>query len=168
MSVAVESPELAADPSVVPAEAPVAEAPGEEQKSPLNADVLEKSFALLAPQAEELVSRFYFRLFRAAPQTYRMFPQNRFAEQKKMLLAALKMTVNNVRKPEALIPVLQDLGVKHKAYGAGTAEYALVGSILLATMAEFAGDAWTPEIEAAWTDAYGVIQSVMLEAAQAA
>ncbi|MEU5387560.1 hypothetical protein ABZ391_27465, partial [Kitasatospora cineracea] len=38
---------------------------------------------------------------------------------------------------------------------------AAVGGSLLASLAHFAGDAWTPEIEAAWTALYGVITDVM-------
>jgi hemoglobin-like flavoprotein len=33
---------------------------------------------------------------------------------------------------------------------------------LLATLAESAGEAWTPELERAWTDAYGAITQLML------
>jgi hemoglobin-like flavoprotein len=40
--------------------------------------------------------------------------------------------------------------------------------VLLASMADVAGDAWRPEYEAARGEAYGVVAGVMLEAAAAA
>jgi len=133
----------------------------------LNAELLETSFALVAPMADALVERFYFRLFRAAPEVYHMFEPGRFGEQKKKLLAALKLTVNSARKPESLVPVLRDLGAKHVQYGVRAQHYPIVGSILLATLAEFAGDAWTEEVRSAWVQAYTVVSDVMLEGARA-
>lgn len=144
---------------------PVDGTPGAGPEGLLEADLLEASFALLAPSAEALVDRFYFRLFRAAPETYHMFPQGRFADQKKKLLAALKLVVNNARRPDAVVPVVRELGAKHVGYGVAAEHYPLVGSILLATLAEFAGEAWTDDLQRAWADAYRVVSSVMLEAA---
>jgi len=40
--------------------------------------------------------------------------------------------------------------------------YGWVGSSLLATLAEVTGPAWTPELNAAWTEAYGAIVSMMV------
>lgn len=141
---------------------------GDGPASLLKADLLEASFALLAPRGDALVDRFYFRLFRAAPEAYHMFPQGRFTEQKRKLLAAIKLVVNSARKPEAVAPVVQELGVKHVGYGVVAEHYPLVGSILLATLAEIAGDAWSEEVERAWAEAYAVVSSVMLESAAAA
>jgi hemoglobin-like flavoprotein len=39
--------------------------------------------------------------------------------------------------------------------------YDWVGECLLATLAELAGEAWTPAVAAAWTDAYGAISGLM-------
>jgi nitric oxide dioxygenase len=39
--------------------------------------------------------------------------------------------------------------------------YGWVGASLLATLAEVAGDEWTPELATAWTDAYGAIAGLM-------
>lgn len=153
---------------------PDATAPGEATDPPpspggelLQAELLETSFALVAPSAEALVDRFYFRLFRAAPEAYHLFDPGRFGEQKKKLLAALKLTVNSARKPEALAPVLQQLGAKHVQYGVRAEHYPVVGSILLATLEEFAGDAWTPDIRNAWVQAYSVVSDLMLDGARA-
>lgn len=89
-------------------------------------------------------------------------------EQEKKLLAALTLTVNSARKLDVLVPVLRELGAKHAGYGVRPEHYPIVGGILLQTLEQFLGDAWTDEVEGAWTEAYGVIQSVMLEGAAGA
>jgi hemoglobin-like flavoprotein len=43
-----------------------------------------------------------------------------------------------------------------------------VGSSLLATLEEVAGEAWTPELESAWSDAYGAIAGLMRKGARKA
>jgi len=43
--------------------------------------------------------------------------------------------------------------------------YPVVGEVLIASMAEIAGDAWTVEYELAWTEAFGIVAGAMLEGA---
>jgi hemoglobin-like flavoprotein len=44
----------------------------------------------------------------------------------------------------------------------------VVGVILIASMAEVAGDSWRPEYERAWSAAFEVVAGVMLDGAAAA
>ncbi|MDF2697744.1 MAG: putative hemeoglobin, partial [Labilithrix sp.] len=46
--------------------------------------------------------------------------------------------------------------------------YDWVGDALLATLAEVAGDAWTPRVAEAWQDAYAAISGLMMEGARRA
>jgi hemoglobin-like flavoprotein len=50
-------------------------------------------------------------------------------------------------------------------YGARPEHYPVVGQVLIETMAETAGDAWKPEYTAAWQEAYGVVENLMISAA---
>jgi hemoglobin-like flavoprotein len=128
-------------------------------------ETLESSFDLIAPRGEELVETFYEKLFERAPAARPLFAGTDMKRQRAMLLAALVLLRNSLRDPEALVPKLRALGARHVDYGATAEMYPLVGEVLLASMAEIAGDGWTQEIEAAWAEAYGVVQSVMLEGA---
>ena len=65
-----------------------------------------------------------------------------------------------------MVPKLHELGARHVAYGARPEYYPVVGSVLIASMAEVAGDAWTPEFERAWAAAFEVVAGAMLEGAQ--
>jgi len=134
--------------------------------SPLGLDVetLESSFNLLAPRGEELVRRFYDELFKRAPAVKPMFDNTTPVEQQKKLLAALKLVIENVRNPEALAPVLNDMGIRHQGYGALPEHYPVVANTLVDVMKEMAGDVWTDSIESAWKQALNVIAKVMLDA----
>lgn len=145
-----------------------AEVPAEESDTgglPLNVPLLEETFALLAPRGEELVEDFYARLFEQHPGVQPMFENTDMREQQHKLLGALATVVKTLRKPDELVPVLQELGVRHLEIGAEAAHYDAVGGVLLQSMAAIAGDAWTEEIEQAWAEAYQLVASVMIEAA---
>jgi hemoglobin-like flavoprotein len=128
----------------------------------LNIELLENSFAALAPRADQLADRFYQRLCAEHPQVRAMF-RNPMEQQRKHLIAALVMIVQSLRQPEKLMPYLQQLGQRHaEHYDVLCEHYPIVGRTLLATMAELAGEAWTVELEQAWSDAYAAVQSLML------
>ena len=77
----------------------------------LNVELLESSFKLVAPQGDALVTRFYERLFEKYPAVKPLFKNASIPEQKKKLLASLVLVIQNIRRPEKLTPVLQDMGV---------------------------------------------------------
>ncbi|HMU31790.1 MAG: hypothetical protein K1X60_16005 [Nitrospira sp.] len=132
----------------------------------LQVELLESSFKLVAPKGEELVTRFYERLFKKYPAVKPLFKHTTIKEQKKKLLASLVLVIQNLRRPEKLTPVLQDMGARHVGYGAKPAHYDAVGENLLAVLGEVAGPAWTPQVKQAWTEAYGAIKTIMLAGAE--
>ncbi|HEB59573.1 MAG TPA: PAS domain-containing protein [Gammaproteobacteria bacterium] len=128
----------------------------------LDVELLESSFNALAPQAEALVSRFYEELFSRYPQVKPLFRNTTPESQKKKLIAALVLVVENLRKPDVLAKALTEMGARHQGYGAVAEHYAAVRDTLLDVMKELAGDLWTREVEIAWTDALNVIAEAML------
>ena len=131
----------------------------------LNLEALETSFDLVAPRGDELMDAFYARLFAAAPAVEPLFAGTDLRRQKTMLLGALVLLRKSLRNLDGIVPTLRELGAKHVAYGAVPAHYPVVGAVLLASMAEVAGEAWTQEFQAAWSEAYGVVAGAMLEGA---
>ncbi len=134
----------------------------------LDVNKLETSFDLLAPRGEELVEVFYRNLFAAAPEVRPLFAKTDMKRQRAMLLAALVLLRNSLRDLDALVPKLHAMGARHAGYGVTPEMYPLVGQVLLASMAELAGDAWSADLADAWSDAYGVVASTMLDGAGAA
>ena len=128
-------------------------------------ELIESSFALLAPRGDELVEHFYTRLFETAPGVRSMFPDD-MAGQKRALLGALGMIVGSLRAPEKLSAYLDGLGKRHVDYGAIDAHYDVVGGVLLETLAEMAGPVWNDELHDAWAGAYGAVKGLMMTGAR--
>jgi hemoglobin-like flavoprotein len=114
------------------------------------------------------VDIFYARLFAAAPAVEPLFAGTDLRRQKSMLLGALVLLRKSLRSLDTIVPALRDLGARHVAYGARAEHYPVVGEVLIASMAEVAGDAWRPEYEHAWAAAFEVVAGAMLEGAAAA
>ena len=131
----------------------------------MNIDALETSFDLVAPRGDELMDVFYARLFEAAPAVRPLFASTDLRKQKIMLLRVLGLLRQSLRNLDPIVPVLRDLGARHVRYGARPEHYPVVGRVLIASMAEVAGDAWRPEYERAWAAAFDVVAGTMLDGA---
>ena len=131
----------------------------------LNVELLEQSFELVKPRSDEFVASFYKNLFTDYPAAKPLFAHTEMKKQQQMLKGALVMVVENLRQPEILSKSLKGLGARHVKYGALPEHYPLVGNSLLKTLSQYAGSAWTPELKAAWVDAYGAITELMLDGA---
>jgi nitric oxide dioxygenase len=131
----------------------------------LNVELLEQSFAAVAPKAEQLADTFYRRLFNDYPSVKPMFEKVEMSRQKLMLVAALKLVVGNLRKPDVLVEALESMGSRHVGYGSLPDHYPAVGATLLASLEEVAGDLWNDDLQKAWSDAYGVVSQTMLTGA---
>jgi hemoglobin-like flavoprotein len=132
---------------------------------PLDIDILETSFDLIAPRGDELMDSFYARLFAAAPSVRPLFAGTDLRRQKTMLLGTLVLLRRSLRDLDAIVPKLRELGARHVDYGAVPAHYPVVGEVLIASMRDVAGEAWRPEYEQAWADAFAVVAGAMLEGA---
>jgi NAD(P)H-flavin reductase/hemoglobin-like flavoprotein len=129
-------------------------------------EIIRTSFEPVAPEAEALGRHFYAVLFSAAPETRDLFPVN-MEVQRSRLLRALVHVVQMVDQPDDLVPFLQQLGRDHRKFGVIAQHYDAVGAALLSAIEHFAGDAFTPVVKKAWTDAYGIVAGAMRAAATA-
>ncbi len=129
----------------------------------LQIELLESSFQAIAPCGEAFVRTFYERLFTSFPQTRAFFASTDMKEQRKKLLGALALVIQNLRKPEVLTSALQGLGQRHVVYGVRPEHYPIVGAVLLETFADVLGERWTPAYHDAWAEAYKVVCTIMLE-----
>jgi hemoglobin-like flavoprotein len=127
--------------------------------------ILRSSFELVIDRRPDLTMRFYEILFERYPGLKRLFSRDRTA-QSKMLAGALAAVLDHLEDAPWLQETLGGLGAKHVSYGVTDEMYAMVGDALLATLAEVAAEAWTPEVQAQWTEAFGAIASMMQAGAQ--
>jgi NAD(P)H-flavin reductase/hemoglobin-like flavoprotein len=124
------------------------------------------NFAKAAATGDEAPLYFYSHLFLSHPETRQLFPVS-MAHQRDRLFSALGEVVARVDDLDALVPILQQLGRDHRKFGTLAAHYPAVGSSLLATLEHF-DDEWTPELAKSWSEAYDVVATVMIQAADEA
>lgn len=120
--------------------------------------------AAIAPRAARL---FYGRLFDLDPTVERLFNPSRMKSQGTKLMTALAFVVAHLDRPERLLPVARDMALRHVRYGVRREHYIPVGEALLWTLEQGLGAGFTPELRAAWAEAYVTLASVMTEAAYA-
>src|ERR1700710_2352352 len=128
--------------------------------------LVQQSFAKVAPISEQAATIFYDRLFEVAPSVRAMFPDD-MKEQRKKLMATLAVVVNGLTNLEAVLPAASALAKRHVSYGAKPEHYPGVGGALLWTLEKGLGEAWTPEVAAAWIAAYGTLSGFMIAEAYA-
>jgi hemoglobin-like flavoprotein len=129
--------------------------------------LIRASFAAVQPYGTQVTAYFYDHLFAHNPELRPLFAAH-LEDQRDRLWAALGALVSNIENTETLVGMLQNLGRRHAGYGVSAEHYPAVGASLIATLAHFAGDAWTPTIEASWVTVYGVISDTMISAGDAA
>jgi hemoglobin-like flavoprotein len=131
----------------------------------LNVELLESSFAPVVNQGPEFTAKFYAQLFADYPEVQSLFAGTQMEKQGVQLFQSLVFTVNHLRDLDTLVKALKGLGTRHVKYGVLPQHYPMVGRALLKTFEAKLGSNWTPEIQQAWIDAYGVVAQVMLEGA---
>ncbi len=132
--------------------------------TPDQVTLVQQSFAKVAPISEQASVIFYDRLFEVAPSVRAMFPDD-MKEQRKKLMATLAVVVNGLTNIEAVLPAASALAKRHVGYGARPEHYPVVGGALLFTLEKGLGDAWTPQVAAAWTAAYWTLSTYMISEA---
>lgn len=126
--------------------------------------LVQSSFAQVAAIADAAAALFYENLFRRDPSLRPLFRGDMQAQGAK-LMQMIAVAVNRLGNPETLVPVLENMGRRHAGYGVVDAHYDTVGAALLDTLAAGLGDAFTPDVHAAWAEVYGFIAATMQRAA---
>jgi hemoglobin-like flavoprotein len=135
--------------------------------NPAQINLVQESFAKVAPISEQAATLFYDRLFEVAPAVKVMFPAD-MTEQRKKLMATLAVVVNGLSSLESVLPAASALAKRHVSYGARPEHYPVVGGALLWTLEKGLGEAWTADVADAWTAAYGTLSGYMISEAYGA
>ena len=132
--------------------------------TPEHIALVQRTFAGVLPLADTAAALFYERLFTLDPALRVLFHSD-MQEQGRKLMTVLQLAVAGLSRLEALLPMVQQLGVRHRSYGVKDAHYATVGAALLWTLQQGLGERFTPEVQAAWTSAYTLLADTMRAAA---
>lgn len=117
-------------------------------------------FARVVPNAEAFAADFYDRLFRLAPATRALFPEDVPAQRLK-LKQWLVMLMTGLNRPMELRPALAALGERVRMKVADDASLAVIGQVLIDTLAARLGDRFTIADRVAWTALHGRITAIM-------
>lgn len=123
-----------------------------------------ESFAKVAPISEKAAELFYNRLWEIDPETKTLFKSTNMREQGRKLMQTLATAVGALHNLEGIVPVVQQLGKRHIAYGVKKEQYDTVGQALIWTLEQGLGADFTPETRDAWVKVYGLLASVATSA----
>ena len=129
--------------------------------TPAQVELVQDSFAKVAPISEQAAALFYGRLFEIAPEVRPLF-RGDMAEQGRKLMATLAVVVNGLADLDSILPAASALAKRHVAYGVVPGHYAPVGEALVWTLERGLGAGWTRELAAAWVAAYTTLSQFMI------
>ena len=126
--------------------------------------LVQTSWQQVLPIREVAAELFYAKLFELDPSLRTLF-RGDMKEQGRKLMSMNGVAVMHLDRPEALVPTLKALGARHSGYGVKNHHYDTVAAALIDTLQRGLGEAFTPEVKAAWVDVYGVLAGTMKAAA---
>jgi hemoglobin-like flavoprotein len=129
--------------------------------------LVQTTFEQVRPIADEAAALFYRRLFELDPSLRPMFHGD-LREQGRKLMSMIQMVVGSLYRLDKIVPAIQGLGRRHAGYGVRPEHYQTVAAALLWTLEQGLGEAFTPEVKAAWVAAYTLLAEVMQAAAASA
>lgn len=135
--------------------------------TPDNIALVKSSWQQVLPIQKAAAELFYGRLFELDPSLRPLFRDD-MTEQGRKLMTMINTVVMSLDRLGPMLGAIEDLGRRHVAYGVTDAHYDTVGSALIWTLGTGLGEQFTPPVEAAWTEAYDTLASVMKQAATAA
>ena len=121
------------------------------------------SYAALTATERQLSARFYEKMFAAAPNLRRLFPEDLTVLQGHFE-AALALVIRNLNEMATLKEPLRDLGAQHVHWGARPEDYLTARDALVAAIGSLS-PAWNPTLEGHWRAAITAIIVPMIEGA---
>lgn len=150
--------------------------------------IVKATVPVLAQHGLTIVSTMYRNLFRDNPEVRPLFNQaNQSAgeaktrasqleafgdqmmptavpgSQQMSLAQAVLAYASHIDNPAALLPAVARIANKHASLDIRPEHYSIVGKYLLGAIKEVLGEAATPEIIAAWAEAYGALASLFIQ-----
>ena len=130
--------------------------------TPEQKTLVQDTFALVVPIAEDAAALFYDRLFQLDPGLRGLFHTD-MRDQGRKLMQMLAIAVNSLDDLQKLVPALHALGRRHVAYGVTARSFEVVGEALLWTLEQGLGPSFTVEVRDAWAAVYQIVADTMLD-----
>ncbi|WP_454721047.1 MULTISPECIES: globin domain-containing protein [Cupriavidus] len=128
--------------------------------------LIDASVPVLREHGLAITTTFYRNMFADRPELTNLFNMGNQANgaQQQSLAAAVFAYAANYGNNSALAPVVNRIVHKHASVGIKPSHYAIVARHLLGAIGEVLGDAATPELAAAWDEAYWLLAAELIAA----
>lgn len=125
--------------------------------------IVKSTAPILQEKGQEITDRMYEVLFERYPETKALFsdaPDN----QSFKLASAVTAYAANIDKLENLTGAVEKMVAAHVRTGVKAEHYPMVADAILTAFGDVLGDAVTPEIAEAWTEAYNFLADLLIKA----
>lgn len=145
--------------------AATADPPTPGQLNPRERLLVQGSWRFLQAKRGRLARMFYGALFAREPSLRTLFADD-MTGQRGRFLAAIDLAVQGLDDLTELGPTVAELGRRHVGYGVREHDYELVAQALIVALQRCLGETFTPELQSAWVEAYGLLAQMMLDGSQ--
>ena len=127
-------------------------------------DVIKSTIPLLENAGSAMTAHFYQRLFAHNPELQDIFNMSNqhTGRQQVALFEAIAAYAKNIENLSVLTSAVERIAQKHTSFNIQADHYAIVGHHLIETLRELATEAFTTEVEEAWTQAYQFLASIFI------
>ncbi|WP_087017392.1 NO-inducible flavohemoprotein [Thaumasiovibrio subtropicus] len=128
-------------------------------------DVVKSTIPLLESAGPALTQHFYQRMFDHNPELKDIFNMShqRTGRQGVALFEAVAAYAKNIDNLGALTTAVERIAHKHTSFNIQAEHYQIVGHHLIETLRELASDAFTKDVEEAWTAAYLFLAKIFID-----
>jgi nitric oxide dioxygenase len=116
-------------------------------------------------KADDIVANFYPRMLGTHPELFQYFNKTnqRTGRQRNALVESILGYVTNIDRLEKLTPAVERIAHKHCALNIQPAQYQIVHDMLMASIAEVLGEAVTPAVGKAWSEAVMSLAGILIK-----
>ncbi|MCJ2378206.1 NO-inducible flavohemoprotein [Vibrio sp. ZSDZ34] len=127
-------------------------------------DVIKSTIPLLESAGPALTEHFYKRMFTHNPELKDIFnmTHQKTGRQSVALFEAIAAYAKHIENLAALSSAVERIAHKHTSFNIQAEHYQIVGMHLIETLRELAPDAFTQEVEEAWTEAYLFLAQIFI------
>jgi nitric oxide dioxygenase len=126
---------------------------------------VKSTIPLLESAGVAITDHFYKRMFRLNPELKNIFNMANQANgrQQFALFSAIAAYAKNIDNLSVLAQLVERVAHKHTSFFIQPQHYDIVGHHLIETLRELAPQDFTPEVEQAWSEAYGALANIFID-----
>lgn len=127
-------------------------------------NIIKSTIPLLENAGPAMTAHFYQRMFNSNPELQDIFNMSNqhTGRQQVALFEAIAAYAKNIENLSVLTTAVERIAQKHTSFNIQAEHYAIVGHHLIETLRELASEAFTAEVEEAWTQAYQFLASIFI------